>query len=505
MAWHELNVGFYGGWAQHYASYRSIERNLGIGPLPINIDEYSTFKDLSVPGELIQWISRFETSKVGAGLAYWHTDDDLDDLEVEANKPNSGWWMYKAYGDMTGSTVKVISPAPNEYGLQGLAAIDQTRSQSSIIFGGGTGDITLVVKGLSALGSFGDQAHATVWINRWTGYEGVADPPSVLSDGDYPVKSREISVPVSNLNPQWSYQLVVSPSTHSGSKVAQYPQPQRYESEDADISDGVIYQAGSLANAYVNAASNGEYVGNLNYADSSITFNVDAPKTGDYELDIYYGNGDQAMTDQLLSVDGGPATPVVFAPDVDWTFIGKKRVDLYLKAGSHTIKLACDTSVQPVLLDCIDLGYVAPAGSVVQEPERRYEAEYASLDSGFRVERDAPSSSGTGFAESHGSGQTDSITFVTATDQDGFYNIRLRYTLQGGNPVSAQVLLNGSDLNTVTLNGSTAGQRNDTTQDIFLPAGINRVTFQVPASGGNGVGCAADNPNWELRSRGVKQ
>jgi hypothetical protein len=55
-----------------------METNLGVGPLPINIDEYSTFKDLSVPGELIQWISRFETSKVGAGLAYWHIDDDLD-------------------------------------------------------------------------------------------------------------------------------------------------------------------------------------------------------------------------------------------------------------------------------------------------------------------------------------------------------------------------------------------------------------------------------------------
>ena len=131
---------------------------------------------------------------------------------------------------------------------------------------------------------------------------------------------------------------------------------------------------------------------------------------------------------------------------------------------------------------------MAPAQSVVPEPERRYEAEYASLDSGFRVERNAPGFSGVGFAQSAGSGQADSITFVTATAQDGFYNMRLRYTLQGASPVTAQVALNGSALNTTTLNASAAGQWNDTAQDIFLAAGINRITFQVPASsGGNGA------------------
>ena len=485
MTWHELNTGFYSNWSQHYASYRSIETNLGVGPLPINIDEYSTFKDLSVPGELIQWISRFETSKVGAGLAYWHIDDDLDDLEVAANQPNSGWWLYKAYGDMTGSTVQITSPNPNGYGLQGIAALDQTRKQSSAIFGGASGDVTVVAKGLSALGISGDRAHATVWTNRWTGYEGVADPPNVLSDGDYPVKNGEVSVPISNLDPQFSYQLVVAPSMSSSSTVTRYPQPQRYEAEDADVSNGVIYQAGSLANPYVNAASNGEYVGFLNYADSSVTFNVSAPRTGDYQLDIYYGNGNQAMTDQLLRVDGGASTPVVYTPNVDWTFIGKKTVDLYLKAGSHTITLANDTSAGPALLDCIDLGYVAPAQNVVQEPERRYEAEYAGLDSGFRIEGDAPGFSGTGFAESTGSGQTASITFVVATAQDGFYNVRLRYTVQGSSPVTAQVLINGSALDAITLGAGKGSQEwSDTTQDLFFAAGISRITFQIPTGTG---------------------
>src|SRR5258708_12115737 len=129
MTWYELNTGFYSNWSQHYASYRSIETNLGVGPLPINIDEYSTFKDLSVPGELIQWISRFETSKVGAGLAYWHIDDDLDDLEVAANQPNSGWWLYKAYGDIPPSPVHIPPPNPNDTPLQPTSPLHPTNHQ----------------------------------------------------------------------------------------------------------------------------------------------------------------------------------------------------------------------------------------------------------------------------------------------------------------------------------------------------------------------------------------
>src|SRR5258708_12382281 len=122
--------------------------------------------------------------------------------------------------------------------------------------------------------------------------------------------------------------------------VTRYPQPQRYEAEDAEVSYGVIYQAGSLANPYVNAASNGEYVGFLNYADSSVTFNVSAPRTGDYQLVIYYGNGNQAMTDQLLRADGGASTPVVYTPNLDWPFIAKKTLDLSLKPATHPITLA---------------------------------------------------------------------------------------------------------------------------------------------------------------------
>src|SRR5258708_36831266 len=157
--------------------------------------------------------------------------------------------------------------------------------------------------------------------------------------------------------------------------VTRYPQPQRYEAEDAEVSYGVIYQAGSLANPYVNAGCNGEYVGLLNYADSSVTLNVSAPRTGDYQLDIYYGNGNQAMTDQLLRVDGGASTPVVYTPNVDWTFIGKKTVDLYLKAGSHTITLANDTSAGPALFDCLHLCHLAPAPNRGPEPETPYRAQ----------------------------------------------------------------------------------------------------------------------------------
>ena len=122
---------------------------------------------------------------------------------------------------------------------------------------------------------------------------------------------------------------------------------------------------------------------------------------------------------------------VNYTPDVDWTFICKKTVYVDLTAGNHTISLAKNPSSGSALLDCIDLTYLAPATNVLPEKAQRYEAEDASLDSGFRVERDAPNFSGTGFAESNNSGQPASITFIVEAAQDGFYNVRLRYAVDG--------------------------------------------------------------------------
>ena len=69
--------------------------------LPININEYAFNYHTSVPGQMIQWISAIEDSKVDADIAYWNIDGNLSDSAVQANRGNGQWWLFNAYGSMS--------------------------------------------------------------------------------------------------------------------------------------------------------------------------------------------------------------------------------------------------------------------------------------------------------------------------------------------------------------------------------------------------------------------
>src|SRR5690606_36786127 len=98
VTWHELQNDFFTDWYNHFNHYRNIETNLSITPRPIAINEYGRFSgDLGVPGNLVQWMARFENSKVNGMLAYWTTAGTLNDLITQNNKATGGWWLYKWY------------------------------------------------------------------------------------------------------------------------------------------------------------------------------------------------------------------------------------------------------------------------------------------------------------------------------------------------------------------------------------------------------------------------
>ncbi|MEO6087481.1 MAG: LamG-like jellyroll fold domain-containing protein, partial [Umezawaea sp.] len=108
------------------ARYRSWEKEVFAGTayagrvLPINISEYAFNYHTSVPGQMIQWISAIEESKVDGDIAYWNIDGNLSDSAVQANRGNGQWWLYNAYGSMSGHTVAVTPPSPgSNYTLQG--------------------------------------------------------------------------------------------------------------------------------------------------------------------------------------------------------------------------------------------------------------------------------------------------------------------------------------------------------------------------------------------------
>ena len=66
-------------------SYRKLEKKYGINPIDVNITEYGELRDMSVPGQLIQWQSMFEDEKVQAETAYWNYAGNLSDNMARAN------------------------------------------------------------------------------------------------------------------------------------------------------------------------------------------------------------------------------------------------------------------------------------------------------------------------------------------------------------------------------------------------------------------------------------
>ena len=86
ITWHELSnpaavrasVAKYRGWETEVFAGTALEGT----QLPININEYAFNYHTSVPGQMIQWISAIEESKIDADIAYWNIDGNLSDSAV---------------------------------------------------------------------------------------------------------------------------------------------------------------------------------------------------------------------------------------------------------------------------------------------------------------------------------------------------------------------------------------------------------------------------------------
>ena len=217
IGWHELSGGNITGNIQ---SYRSLEKQLGIGPLPITINEYSGGGDLSVegqPGASAPLIAKFERLGVdSACISFWDVGHPgrLGSLLATNTDPNGGWWFYKWYGDMAGSMVTTTPPnAASGTALDGFANLDATGQRASILFGGvNDGAVQVVVKGLQSAAFFGAKVHVVVehapFVNRTT----VVKATDVVSTADVDVASGQITVAVAGTNNTDGYRISITPT-----------------------------------------------------------------------------------------------------------------------------------------------------------------------------------------------------------------------------------------------------------------------------------------------------
>ncbi|MEU0070776.1 RICIN domain-containing protein [Streptomyces sp. NPDC006332] len=219
IAWHELQGSK--DIAAHISAYRALEAGLGISPRPISIEEYATPDEMGVPGALIGYVAKFERAGVhDAELAFWNHYGTLGDtLTDTGGSPNGSYWMYKWYGDMSGNMLVTTPPA--QTGIDGIASLNGSGNQLSVIAGGCTGSCAVTVNGLSSLSAFGSTVHVKLEYTPNTGRTTASPGPITISDADYPVSGGSITVPVT-MNASDGYHLVVTPSGTNTSLAGRY-------------------------------------------------------------------------------------------------------------------------------------------------------------------------------------------------------------------------------------------------------------------------------------------
>jgi hypothetical protein len=112
-----------------------------------------------------------------------------------------------------------------------------------------------------------------------------------------------------------------------------------FEAEQAAVVHANVHSGSS--------ASNGKYVGQIDYSDSSVTFTVNAPGAGTYPVTVYYANATGATSTHNLTVNGA-ATPltVSYAPTSAWGSFSHAHavtVQVPMKAGANTLKFTKGT------------------------------------------------------------------------------------------------------------------------------------------------------------------
>jgi hypothetical protein len=486
MTWHELGNDFFTDYYNHYNHHRTVETSLGIAARPIIINEYGRISgDLGVPGNLVQWMTRFENTKVDANLAYWTTAGSLNDLVTENNKATGGWWLYKWYGSLTGNTVQVTPPTQNG-SLQGLAALDSNKKQARVLFGGSWGSTDVfstdvVVKGFGSAAYFGSSVHVTVWGVDNTGLN-PSSGPYFVQEGDYTVTNGQITVPVANMKALSAYQMIVTPNKDLGpANVAN-----RYEAEYADLTGtaNVTYST--------NTGYSGTYFveGYGGTANAGTKFAVTAANDGYYNVTLRYSAGPfgGAPVNRSIRVmlNGSQLSDVALPGTANWNTWNSVTVKMFLTAGINRIELQAYTldETDAANFDYIDV--IPTTGTITG-----YEAEAtANTLSGTAVVTNNTAASGGKYVGYVGAGAANTLKFNNVNAPTaGTYRMVITYangelgdgaSNYNSNIVDryAHISVNGGTSNKLYFR-NTLGWSNyrTTVVDVQLQAGNNTITF----------------------------
>ncbi|WP_265522990.1 LamG-like jellyroll fold domain-containing protein [Oerskovia flava] len=450
--------------------------------LPLNINEYAFNYHTSVPGQMIQWISAIEESKVDAMIAFWNINGNLADSAVQTNRGNGQWWLYNAYAQMSGHTVEVTPPSPGtNYSLQGVATLDEEQSVARAIIGGQDGPVPVDVAGVPSE-LFGDDVRVTVREIPWTGQLGDSAQPAHLTEGVYAVENGTVTLEfgegdLPELVESSAYEIVVTPAGF-GETTAAVPTvwAGSYEAEDAEYTGSGYTRngpEGSPSDVGKFYTSGGFNVGGLRTGSNGVLdFEVTVPEDGTYDLSVFASTlntyslvQENGPTNVFVRVDGAQEQEIHLPLGYKWVVWDHSDTTVELTAGTHTISLAAQSldgegvTRGDALIDRITLSLPDDGAS-----SDVYEAELAQIDGGSTL-YSAPEG-----VEGQASGA--GVVELAADESATFW---VYSPIDGEATLGADVL--GDGQGTLTVNGQDVADLTGSAEiAVHLAGGVNKVT-----------------------------
>lgn len=491
ITWHELGDSFFTNWYSNIENYRNIENDLGISAIPICINEYGRSSgDLGYPGNMVQWITRFENSKVDACRAYWGAAGNLDELVTENNKANGDWWLYKWYGGLTGNTVSVTPPTTNS-SLQGLAALDSSKKQARVLFGGSPNSTDvfstdIVVKGFEAASYFTDSVHVIVMGVDPTekdadkGFE-ASSGPYIVQEGDYNISNGQIKVAVNDMKALSAYQMIVTPNTD----LTEANISNHYEAEYA-----MLTEPSNIATVETNYSGTGYVQGFGETDNAAVTYITSVEKDGYYNVKLRYSAGDYSGAPSerhlKMKINGTELKNVVCNQTSNWSTWDDVTTTVFLQAGINLISYSAYTNDES---DCVNQDYIEVTSGNGTVTSYEAEATENTLNGTAVLQADSAASGGynVGYI---GLGSNNTLQFNNVSvPASGVYKMVIQYANAekvGNHPYNTNVVDRTAD---ITVNGTVQksglhfrntflwNNYSTTVIDVTLNAGNNTIMF----------------------------
>ncbi|PTL72557.1 hypothetical protein C1I63_06630 [Rathayibacter caricis DSM 15933] len=466
--WHELR-GYQ--WLPDRASdFRRYAAEVGIAAADIpsiNITEWGASTDMSSPANLLRWFAGFEAAKIDAQTAYWTASGTLSDNQAKVNAANGGWWLFKWYGDMTGSRTAAVTTNREK----AIAAIDRDADRAQVIVAGipDGRDGALTLNGLDSA-TFGSSVDVEVREAVVSGTDGIAGTPRVvLADDAVSVVNGRVELRIPSANSSSAYQVVVTPAATRDVEAAAAAQGERHVIE----AEATRLTAAATRTPDGYRASGDRDVSGFAAVGSRADWTVSVAQAGLYRLQILGATPGRAAQHAVF-VDGAFSTLAQYGANaikpsnVRTVARGSAEVYVALSAGTHTVGVRTSKDGATLLP-----GAGADGGVTLDRFELVRVGDTANTESveypatGFRLIDGATLSGGRLSLETG-----ERADLYPSTFESGYYDLAVAWEGAAGTSL------------TVDVNGRRAGTfaPGTTTVRVHLPEGISEVELASTGS-----------------------